>query len=376
MRLNKLPDTFVKHKVTVPLGDRSYEIMIGPGVLSEVHIPLNALFTNNAFYVICDSNCHDLLGLDLETMLRGHGLQVECISFQEGEQSKNLSTVETICRELVKKGADRTSVILALGGGVTGDIAGFVASIYMRGIPFVQIPTTLLAQVDSSVGGKTGVDLPEGKNLVGTFYQPRLVLADIATLATLPNHELKNGLAEVVKYGAIWDSEFFCFLEDHAQACLELEPDVIAQVVRRSCEIKAEVVSRDEREGGLRRILNFGHTIGHAIEAASNFTVSHGQAVSIGMVAAARLSCQKGYLSAHEVSRLKHLLETLELPTELPQGISHRALLSLIKHDKKAQKGRVHFVLLKGIGETIITPEISDQEILNAMEGGKAGLIE
>ena len=366
-----------RYKVTVPLGERSYDILIGPGVLGDAYIHLKSLdvearhgipLEDRSIYIISDSNCHDLLAIDLEAMLSRQGLNVQCIPFTQGEQSKNLSTVEALCRKLVKKGADRTSLIIALGGGVTGDIAGFVASIYMRGVPLVQIPTTLLAQVDSSVGGKTGVDLPEGKNLVGTFYQPGLVLADIGVLATLPQDELKNGLAEVVKYGAIWDEEFFAFLEAHAGDCLGLEPDIIAQVVRRSCEIKAEVVSRDEQEGGLRRILNFGHTIGHAIEAASNFTISHGQAVAIGMVAAARLSHQKGYLDAHEATRLKRLLQDLGLPTELPRGMSPQEITSLIKYDKKARRGRVHFVLLKHLGKTYITPDVGEEEVLRAMD--------
>ncbi len=367
MQIDSLPDTFVSHEVEVRLGDRSYSILIGPGVLSEAHHHIERIFGKRSLFIVADDNCYDLLGIDLMSMLREHGFKVEAAVFPKGEQSKNLRTVEEISRELVRKGADRQSVIVAVGGGVTGDIAGFVASIYMRGIPFVQVPTTLLAQVDSSVGGKTGVDLPEGKNLVGTFYQPSLVLTDIAVLATLPRSELRNGLAEVVKYGAIWDREFFNFLERHYQGCLELDPDTIGYIVKRSCEIKAEVVSRDEREGGLRRILNFGHTIGHAIEAASDFAVSHGQAVAMGMVAAARLSNLKGLLDSNSVERLRALLDALELPTAIPDNMDHQKIIDLIRHDKKARAGKVHFVLLKALGETIITPEVTDQEVLEAI---------
>ncbi len=367
MQVDSLGNSFVSHEVEVRLGDRSYSILIGPGVLSEAHRHIERTFGKRPLFIVADDNCYDLLGMDLQSMLKDDGFSVEAIIFPHGEQSKNLATVEEISRELVRKGADRHSVLLAVGGGVTGDIGGFVASIYMRGIPFVQIPTTLLAQVDSSVGGKTGVDLPEGKNLVGTFYQPGLVLTDIGVLATLPRKELINGLSEVVKYGAIWDEEFFAFLERHYKGCLELDPDIIGYIVKRSCEIKAEVVSRDEREGGLRRILNFGHTIGHAIEAVSEFSISHGQAVAMGMVAAGKLSSMKGLLDSKSVARLKALLEALELPTVIPNDLDEQRIIELIRHDKKARSGKVHFVLLKALGETVITSNVTDQEVLEAV---------
>ncbi len=365
----KLPDSFVWHTVNVDLGDRSYDILIGPGVLTEAGKHIEAIFGKRDFFLIADSNCHDLLGHDLEAMLKGEALSVKSIVFPAGEQSKNLKQVEDISRRLVELGADRQSVILALGGGVTGDIAGFVASIYMRGIPFVQIPTTLLAQVDSSVGGKTGVDLPEGKNLVGTFYQPRLVLSDIGVLATLPQKELNNGLAEVIKYGAIWDADFFTFLEQNHVGCKNLAPEVIAYIVKRSCEIKAQVVTLDEKEGDLRRILNFGHTIGHAIEASSNFSITHGEAVAIGMVAAGRISMEKGLLAQDDFKRLTNLIKGLGLPHSVPASISPEDILIKIRHDKKAKGGKVHFVLLKGIGKTIITPEVTDEDVLKSISG-------
>jgi len=364
----KPPRIHVWHTITVDLKERSYDILIGPGILSDVGLYLERIFPGRSFYIISDSNVHDLIGIDMKSMLEDQGFSCKDLEFPAGESSKNLETVERLCRELVRIGADRQGVVIALGGGVTGDIAGFVASIYMRGIPFVQVPTSLLAQVDSSVGGKTGVDLPEGKNLVGTFYQPSLVISDIGVLATLPRSELKNGIAEVIKYGAIWDKTFFSFLEERIDDVLSLDPDIIAQVVRRSCEIKAEVVSRDEREGDLRRILNFGHTIGHAVEASSNFTISHGEAVAMGMVAEAWISVEKGLLAMDDLKRLKALIKGFELPGQIPGSIPREHILSAIRHDKKVKAGTVHFVLLKGLGRTIITPEVTDEEIMGAIQ--------
>ena len=366
----KISDNFVAHKVKVELGSRSYDILIGLGSLSDCHKHIKRLFSSGSLFMISDDNCFDLIGHDLIRLLAENGLSVRSVVFPMGEGSKNLRTVENISSELAQKGADRHSVIIALGGGVTGDIAGFVASIYMRGIPFVQIPTTLLAQVDSSVGGKTGVDLKEGKNLVGTFYQPSLVIIDIGVLATLPPKELRNGLSEVIKYGAIWDADFFSYLEDNIKGCIGLEPEAIMEVVRRSCEIKAEVVSSDEREAGLRRILNFGHTFGHAIEAASNFQISHGEGVSIGMVAASRLSNMKGLLSDNELERMINLITAMGLPVELPSYLNIDDVISRIKYDKKSRGGDIHFVLLKRIGDTLITPDVSNNEIKTALSKG------
>ncbi len=354
--------------VEVPLGERSYKIFIGPGILTELHEYLKKEPIGNKYFIITDSNVEELLGHDLLHLLDASGIQAHLISFEAGEGSKSLSTIEDISRQMVQAGADRKSAVIALGGGVAGDMAAFAASIYMRGIEFIQIPTTYLAQVDSSVGGKTGVNLPEGKNLIGTFYQPKAVFADIGTLSTLPQQEIRNGLAEVVKYGMIQDPELFALLEEKWWDVLNLEPQVTCDIVKRSCEIKAEVVARDELEGGLRRILNFGHTIGHAVEAASDFQIPHGEAVSMGMVAVSRIAVSKGMLKEEDEKRLEALLERLGLPVHIPEEISRDEIVNGLIHDKKAVGGRVFFVLPSSIGSTEITTDVSRDEIMDAIK--------
>ncbi|NPA95359.1 MAG: 3-dehydroquinate synthase [Thermodesulfobacteria bacterium] len=355
--------------VLVPLGQRSYHIYIGPGVLLETPKYLKGLGSFQGPFIITDTTVEEYVGHDLLNVLKQEGFeQATMLSFPAGEQSKNMDTVVDLARRLLKHGCDRGGLLLALGGGVTGDICGFLASIYMRGIDFVQLPTTLLAQVDSSVGGKTGVDLPEGKNLLGTFAQPKMVLADIGVLCTLPAEEIRNGIAEIVKYGMIKDKELFERLETDWWDVINLEPQLTAYLVKRSCEIKAEVVSKDEREGGYRRILNFGHTIGHAVEAASDYTVSHGAAVAMGMVAVSRISVERGLLAKEDLERLIALLERFELPVRIPESISVEAILENIKRDKKVKAGKVNFVLAKGIGDTIITDDVTNEEIVRALE--------
>jgi 3-dehydroquinate synthase len=360
------PD-FIWETVEVPLGERSYKIFIGPGILTELHEYLKQNPVGNRYLIVTDSNVADLVGEDLLQLLSGAGLPAHLIIFEAGEESKNLATIEDITRKMVRAGADRKSAVIALGGGVAGDMAAFAASIFMRGIDFIQLPTTYLAQVDSSVGGKTGVNLPEGKNLVGTFYQPRAVFADIGTLATLPQSEIRNGLAEVVKYGMIRDPELFSFLEEKWWDVLNLEPHATCHIVKRSCEIKADVVARDELEGGLRRILNFGHTIGHAVEAASGYRIPHGEAVAMGMVAVAKIAASKGIFDQADLERLVSLLERLGLPTRIPEGISRDEIADGLIHDKKAIGGKVFFVLPTGIGETEITTDVSRDEIMAAI---------
>ncbi len=359
--------------VEVELGERSYRIEIGPGLLTDLALELQEMGLGHRYALITDSQVHDLLGMDLERQLQEAGIGVDTFVFPAGEQSKTMETVVELAREMVRGGMDRHSAIIALGGGVVGDIAGFLASIYMRGIPFVQVPTTLLAQVDSSVGGKTGVDLPEGKNLLGTFYQPARVIADVGVLATLPRRELGNGLAEMVKYGMIWSPSLFELLEDRWWDLVNLEPELLVEAVAQSCSIKAQVVAQDEREGGLRRILNFGHTIGHAVEAASNFAIAHGEAVAMGMVAAAHISVARGLMSREELERLRSLLLSLELPVSIPRELEGARLLSLMRHDKKAVAGRIHFVLTPTIGETVVVDDVEDREILGAVEATRRG---
>jgi len=357
----------VWEKVNVPLEEKSYDILIGPGILSELGKMLDEFLPERSFIMVTDSTVEDYLGVDLMNILEAAGINVSMISFPAGEESKRMDVVVDLARRMVKLGADRGTVILALGGGVTGDMAGFLASIYMRGIPFVQIPTTLLAQVDSSVGGKTGVDLPEGKNLLGTFAQPLRVFADIGVLCTLPAPELRNGLAEVIKYGMIWSSELFAMLEEKWWDVVNLEPHVTAEIVKQSCEIKAHVVAEDEREGGLRRILNFGHTIGHAVEASSEYRIPHGEAVAMGMMAVARISESRGMISSEDVERLAALLDRFSLPRIIPDYIDDDSILTLIQHDKKVKDGRVHFVLCRGIGQTEIADDVNSEEIIRAV---------
>jgi len=295
------------------------------------------------------------------------GMSAELITFPRGEANKNLDTISKLASTLAQRGFDRQDGLLALGGGVTGDITGFLAASYMRGLPFVQVPTTLLAQVDSSVGGKTGVDIPEGKNLVGAFYQPRCVYIDSQVLSTLPESELLNGLAEVIKYGVIYDRTFFEFLENRRQDILALELPVLEEVIATCCAIKADVVEKDERETDLRRILNYGHTIGHAIEAASGYSLAHGSAVAIGMVAAAELAVLKGILPADEKLRIEKLISDFGLPVKIPGELDRQEITDYLKIDKKTVGGRVFFVLPTTIGKVIITDEVDEKHITKVL---------
>lgn len=296
--------------------------------------------------------------------LREAGFDLVQAEMRDGEQFKNLDTCTRLWDALLKARLDRKSPVVALGGGVVGDVAGFIAATYMRGIPLIQVPTTLLAQVDSSVGGKTGIDHPEGKNLIGAFHQPRLVWIDTAVLDTLPTRELRSGLAEAIKYGVIADAEFFSFLEREMEAILRLEPGPTGRVVRRSCELKADVVARDEREGGLRAILNFGHTVGHAVEAELGYRdFRHGEGVALGMVVETRLAVRLGRSSEETLARLTALLRAAGLPICLPRIDTDR-LLHIMTVDKKTQSGRLRVVLPERIGRVGL-PEPVDANLLN-----------
>ncbi len=334
----------------VELGDRSYYIFFGHRILSEIgrlgkdsKIGMRAMVVTNA----------TIGGYYLETLkesLRSEGFAVSSISIPEGEEFKNIETLKYIYDSLISANLDRGSVLVALGGGVIGDITGFAAATYLRGISYLQVPTTLLAQVDSSVGGKTGINHEKGKNLIGAFYQPKIVLIDVSTLETLPEREFISGLAEVVKYGIIYDRDLFEFILDKAEKLLARDKDCLMSVVTRSCEIKASIVARDEREAGLRAILNFGHTIGHAIESLTEYkTYLHGEAVSIGMVQAARISEKMGYSVKDDTDRIITLLRKLKLPIDLPQ-FNVGFYVDSILHDKKVKDGRITFVLNNGIG--------------------------
>ena len=349
--------------IQVGLGDRSYPITIGTGVLAQIGASLQTAKIAKRFAIISDDRVSALYGEQVQRSLQQAGLNSELIVFAHGEASKHLLTIGTLASELAERGFDRGDGLLALGGGVVGDITGFLASIYMRGIPFVQVPTSLLAQVDSSVGGKTGVDIPQGKNLIGTFYQPKAVFIDTSVLTTLPAEEFLSGMAEVIKYGASIDADFFNWLGANREAILALEPAVVAPMIRRCCELKAWVVEQDEREGGLRRILNFGHTIGHAVEAASGYQLIHGLSVAIGMRAVAELAVRCGYADQQVAVRLVELLRQYRLPTEIPAGMDRDALRRYLQADKKTIGGRVFFVLPEAIGKVRITDQVDDADI-------------
>lgn len=349
--------------VHVGLGERSYPITIGTVILSSIGPAIHSAHIAKRFAIITDDRVGPLYGLQVQAALQAVGIASELIAFRHGEASKHLDTIGTLASDLAQRGFDRGDALVALGGGVVGDITGFLASIYMRGIPFVQIPTTLLAQVDSSVGGKTGVDLAQGKNLVGTFYQPRAVFIDTEVLQTLPPEEYLGGLAEVIKYGIAMDADFFAFLAQHREAILRLDPEVIIPMIKRCCELKASVVEQDEREGGLRRILNFGHTIGHAVEAASGYRLIHGFAVAIGMHLVAQLAQRSGYAQEALVQVIGQLLLHFGLPTTVPPELDPVTIKGFLRSDKKTVGGRIFFVLPTTLGKVTITDQIPESTL-------------
>ena len=345
----------------VGLAARRYPIRIGNGLLDDAKTWRDAIRGGHAL-IVSDGNVAPLYAQRLRDALAqafGTLLRCETLVLPAGEAHKNLGAVSKVLNALAQLGATRDACVFALGGGVVGDIAGFAAACWMRGIDFVQFPTTLLAMVDSSVGGKTGVDHPAGKNLIGAFHQPRAVIADLDALATLPDRELRAGLAEVVKSACIGDADFFGWLEAHADALLARDADALTHAIATCCRFKAGVVERDERETGERALLNFGHTFGHAIETESGYgTLLHGEAVAIGMVLAARLSVQLGMANAADTARLHALLERLDLPTAMPDGIAADALLARIRLDKKNRAGTLRLVLWHGIGRAEIAENI------------------
>ncbi|MDA8082533.1 MAG: 3-dehydroquinate synthase [Nitrospiraceae bacterium] len=353
----------------VELGDRSYSIVIGNDQLEGLGASLSAAGHKGRIAVVSNPTVFALYGDRVMGALGDAGFEPFRLLIPDGEEYKSLSSLESIYTGLLTARLDRKSLLVALGGGVIGDITGYAASTYMRGIDFVQVPTTLLAQVDSSVGGKTGVNHTLGKNMIGTFWQPRLVWIDIRTLLTLPKREFVSGLAEVIKYGVIWDREFFDFLETGAAKVLALDNDALVHVIRRSCEIKAEVVSKDEREAGLRAILNYGHTIGHAIETATGYKkYLHGEAVAIGMVAAARLSEVLGLMDGRQTERIESLVRDYGLPTAIPGDLGFDELLSCMQLDKKTVSGTLTFVLPEKISAVRIEKGVSPEAIRKAIE--------
>jgi len=351
----------------VELAQRSYPIHIGRGLLSNADIWLPYL-RGKQVLIISDENVAPLYLDVIQQALHGNGRQVAHLVIPAGEQEKTLGRFADAMQALATMRANRDACVIALGGGVVGDLAGFAAACWMRGIDFIQMPTTLLAMVDSSVGGKTAVDLPQGKNLVGAFHQPRAVIADITTLDTLPGRELSAGLAEVVKYGAIFDEPFFAWLEQHAAALLARQPEAITQAILLSCRFKADVVARDETEQGDRALLNFGHTFGHALETATDYgELLHGEAVSIGMLLAARLSSRLGRAPAQDADRMRALLRAFQLPVDPPTGHAPSKLLELMRLDKKSVSGALRLILWRGIGHADIVRDVAETEVLAAL---------
>lgn len=342
--------------VRVSLGHRSYNIVIQEKGLHHLGRYLQNLGFSGKVGVVTNPSLQQLYGNVVKRSLEKVGLTYHVICLPEGERAKTLKFVSRIVDELMAERFERTSVLVALGGGVVGDMTGFAAAIYLRGIPFVQVATTLVAQVDSSVGGKTGVNHPLGKNMIGAFYQPAMVLVDTDTLRTLPPRELVAGLAEVIKYGVIADGPFFRFLEDKIEQVLNLNQATIQAVVKRCCEIKASVVSKDERESGLRRILNYGHTVGHALELLGQYRrFVHGEAVGIGMVHEADLAHFLGRCSSAVVQRQRDLIQRAGLPVDMPQ-VTFQDLWQAMLHDKKVARGHVHCVLPRSIGKVEVKP--------------------
>jgi 3-dehydroquinate synthase len=352
-------------EIHVALGENGYPIRIGAGLLAEPSAWRSAVRGRHVL-VVTDAHVAALHLAPVRAALADHTHDV--LVLDPGESAKTITNAERIFDRLAALGASRDGVVIALGGGVVGDLAGFAAACWMRGIDFIQMPTTLLAMVDSSVGGKTGVNLAAGKNLVGAFHQPRVVVADTSTLATLPAREYAAGLAEVVKYGAIGDAAFFEWLEANASALIGHGGDALAEAIAVSCRCKAGIVARDERENGERALLNFGHTFGHAIESASGYgTLLHGEAVAIGMVLAAALSSHLGLAPDADCARLARLLSRFALPTQRPAGLDPDRLIERMRLDKKNVSGRLRLVLWRGIGKAEIAADVDEGAIRDAL---------
>ena len=364
--------------VGVALGERSYDILVGAGLLADAARYVAPLITRPPVVVVTDRNVAALHLDALARSLDGAGVGHEEIILEAGEQTKDFATLERLIEGILDTHPERRSAVIALGGGVVGDITGVAASLVLRGIDFIQIPTTLLAQVDSSVGGKTAVNTRHGKNLVGTFYQPRLVLADTGVLDTLDRRELKAGYAEVVKYGLLGDPAFFAWLEDNGQAVLDGDAEARRHAVVTCCAAKAEIVAGDERETGRRALLNLGHTFGHALEAECGYGADllHGEAVAIGIVLAYDLSAALGLCGHDDARRVRRHFTDIGLPTGLdalgPRSWDAAALVDHMRHDKKVQGGRINFVLVRGIGDAFLAADVGASDVLRHLEGAIA----
>ncbi|MCD8497803.1 MAG: 3-dehydroquinate synthase [Alphaproteobacteria bacterium] len=366
--------------VSIELGERSYDIYVGGALLPRIAELLPMDVPGGSFFIVSDENVKTYAG-QVQTLLKQSGARVcESLILKPGEQTKSFAEFEKTCRWMLSHGVDRKSTLVAVGGGVVGDLGGYAAASVMRGINFVQVPTTLLAQVDSSVGGKTGINVPEGKNLVGAFYQPKTVVADIDTLKTLPRRELLAGYAEIAKYGLLGDYAFFQWLEEHGRDVCALETEALSHAIEKSVEAKAAIVAADEREQGRRALLNLGHTFGHALEAAAGYDgrLLHGEAVAIGMVMAFDLSVRTGLCPAADLARVEEHLISVGLPTRasfIEPGLNTtpEELLEIMRRDKKAEKGSITLVLADGIGRAFTSRDASEEMILDVLSDSLGG---
>lgn len=349
--------------VCVRLVPHGYDIVVERGALATIGARLRGLDVGSRTALFTAPSILRLHGKTVTQSLEASGFQVTVVELPEGEAAKTLSVAARAWDALLEAGLDRTSTVLALGGGAVGDLAGFVAGTYMRGVNFVQLPTTVLAQVDASIGGKTAINHPTAKNAIGVFYQPRLVLSDPATVVTLPEREFRSGLAEIVKHGIVLEAGYFDEIEAGAGRLCARDPETLERIIAGSCRLKASVVERDERESSLRHVLNYGHTIGHALEAATAYgRWTHGEAVAIGIAAEARLAQRRGLADAATVERQERLLTAVGLPVRL-DAVDPAAVLTAIRHDKKSRDGRVPFVLAPRIGEFTVVHDVTDDEI-------------
>lgn len=358
------------HCIPVALGDRSYTIEIAPGLIESGRATeaLAGLAKGGKICLVTHPALAERYAAPIARGLETHGLTVTTVTLPPGERHKTLNAVAKLYTAFLEAGLDRHGLVVVVGGGVPGDVVGFAAASYLRGVRFVQIPTTLLAQVDSSVGGKTGVDLPQGKNLVGAFHQPSAVLIDTHTLRTLPARELRSGLAEVIKYGIIYEASFFEAVRADLPALLRRDDAALTRAIARSCEIKAEVVAQDETEQGLRAILNFGHTIGHALEAVTAYRrYKHGEAIAIGMVAESLIGEEIGVTPPEVTDALRAALEAAHLPVAFPTDIRVEAILEAGQRDKKTRAGRLHFVLAKRMGEVFVSGDVPEAAVRSAI---------
>ena len=354
--------------VHINLGPRSYDIEIGSGNLTSAGRFIDAERDDAHAIIVTDANVDELYAEPLAAALADLGCEIDLLIVDAGEPSKSIDTAIELWERMLDEGTDRHSTVVAVGGGVIGDLAGFVAATFARGIAFVQVPTTLLAQVDSSVGGKVGINLPSAKNMIGAFWQPRGVVIDVNVLATLPDREFRAGMAEVVKYGVIQDAEFFAYLEANVAKIKSRDAGVLTYIVERCCRLKADVVEQDEREEtGVRAILNYGHTFCHALEAATGYgQLLHGEGVAIGMLCASRLAERMGRVDAHFTKRQYDLLQSLGLPTAVPE-VPHEELIELMYHDKKVERGKLRFVLPSRMGHVEVVRGVSTEDILVAL---------